>query len=276
MRTHGLKAICLSLMAAIGLMAFTATAQAAELELRSRHQAILLNSGTFLKTGTVTPAVGKQLGTFILRIPGKNTELRCEIGTVSEASAENETDTKKNPAGEELTEASSSGLSAMGKGKIQFSKCKVFVESTGLENAACTKAFNENNGEKIGSEAAPSAKVLLLFLLHFHKSTIAPVLESLRWLVRLSPHAGFPFTKLKFGGTCSLPEKVEVTGNATTLVPTTDATKQKVKFDTGTAEGQTWNSEAEAKLKFGANEAFIKGEVEVELLAIGGATWGVM
>ncbi len=276
MRTHGRKALGLVLMAALGLMAFSATAQAAELVLIRRHLALLLNSGTVLGTGTTTTASGKQIGTAILKIPGKNAEIRCETGTVSEASAENVTDTQEGPEITKLTEKSASGLSATGKGKIQFSKCKVFTESTGVELAACTKAFNENNEEKIGSEAAPSAKVLLLFLLHFHKSTIAPVLESLRWLVRLSPHAGFPFTKLKFGGTCSLPEKVEVTGNATTLVPTTDATKQKVKFDTGTAEGQTWNSEAEAKLKFGANEAFIKGEVEVELLAIGGATWGVM
>ncbi len=275
MRTHGLKAICLSLMAAIGLMAFTATAQAAELELRSRHQAILLNSGTFLKTGTVTPAVGKQLGTFILRIPGKNTELRCEIGTVSEASAENETDTKKNPAGEELTEASSSGLSAMGKGKIQFSKCKVFVESTGLENAACTKAFNENNGEKIGSEAAPSAKVLVLFLLHFHRSTIAgEVLEHHVWIVRDTPLAGTAFTTLKFGGTCSLPEKVEITGSVATEVPTTDAAVQTVKFDGASAAGKAVTKDAKTLLKFGANEAFIKGEIELELA--GKPVFGVM
>src|SRR6476620_12325320 len=162
MRTYGLKAIGLSLMAVIGLMAFTATAQAAEeLTLKSRHLAILVNSGTVLSAGTTTGVAGKQVGTAILKVPAKNSEIRCETGAVTEASVENETDTKKNPEGEELTESSESKLAAIGKRKIQFSKCKVFQESTGKEIVACTKAFNENNPEKIGSEAAPSAKVLV-------------------------------------------------------------------------------------------------------------------
>jgi hypothetical protein len=277
MRTHGLKAIGLTLLAAIGMMAFTASAQAAEeLTLKSRHLAILLNSGTFLKTETVTTATGKQIGTAILKIPGKNSEIRCETGTVSEASAENETDTKKNPAGEELKEISASGTSAMGKGKIQFSKCKVFSESAGTELAACTKAFNENNPEKIGSEAAPSAKVLVLFFLHLHKSTIAgEVLEHHIWIVRLTPLAGTAFTTLKFGGTCALPEKVEVTGSASTEVPQTDAVIQKASFDGASAAGKAVSKDANTKLNFGANEAFIKGEIEVELQT-GGVPWGVM
>jgi hypothetical protein len=271
-------------MAAIGLMAFSATAQAAEeLTLRSRHLAILLNSGTFLKTGTVTGASGTQVGTAILKIPGKNSEIRCEKGATTEASVENEADTKKNPEGEELTEASSNGQSAMGKGKIEFSKCKVFEESTGKELTACTTAFNANNPEfkevEGKREATPSAKVLLLLFLHFHKSTIAgEVLEHHIWIVRLTPLGAvtFPatFTTLKFGGTCSLPETVKVTGNAATEVSNTDAVIQKGVFDTASAAGKAIAKDAKTKLNFGANEAFLKGEIEVELA--GGVTWGSM
>lgn len=268
--------IGLTLLAAIVLMALTATAQAAEeLVLKRRHLAWLIG-GTFQTNGTARTATGTQVGTAILKIPAKNAEIRCEKGSTSEASIENEADTKKNPEGEELSEASSSGQSAMGKGKIQFSKCKVFDEKAGTELAACTKAFNENNVEKIGSEAAPSAKVLILFFLHFHKSTIAgEVLEKHMWLVRLTPLGGGTlFTKLKFGGTCSLPENVEVTGSVTTEVPSTDAVIQTVKFDTATAEGKLWSKEANTLLKFGANEAFIKGEIEAQLE--GAPSWGVM
>jgi hypothetical protein len=271
MRTYGLKTIVLSLVAAIGLMAFTATAQATEeLTLKSRHLAILLNSGTVLGIGTTTAVAGKQVGTAILKVPGKNSEIRCEAGAVTEASVENETDTKKNPEGEELTEASESKRAAMGKGKIEFSKCKVFAESTGLELAACTKAFNENNPEgKVVEgkrEATPSAKVLVLALLHLHISTIAgEVLEHDISIVRLTPLSGIFFTKLKFGGTCSLPETVEVKGSIATEISQTDAAVQKMSFDGATVAGKAATKDAKTKLSFGANEAFVKGEIEIEL-----------
>jgi hypothetical protein len=277
MRRHGLKAIGLTLMAAIGLMALTASAQAAEeLTLKSRHTAILLNSGTFLKAGIETREIGKMVGTAILKIPGKNVEIRCEKGEVSEATVTNEADTKKNPEGEELTEGSISGLATMGKNKIQISKCKVFTESTGTEIAPCTKAFNENNPEKSGGEAAPTIKALLLGFLHFHKSTIAgEVLEHDIAIERLTPlGGGTTFTKLKFGGTCSLPESVEVKGSVATEVPTTDAVKQKAVFDGASAAGKAVSKDANTKLLFGASEAFIKGEIEAELE--GSPIWGGM
>ena len=281
MRTYGLKAIGLSLMAVIGLMALTATAQAAEeLTLKSRHLGILLNSGTVLSAGTTTGVTGKQVGTVILKVPGKNSEIRCERGAITEASVENETDTKKNPEGEELTEASESKLAAMGKGKVEFSKCKVFAESTGTELVACTKAFNKNNAEfkevEGVREAAPSAKVLILTFLHSHQSTTAgEVLEHDISIVRLTPLGGGTlFTKLIFGETCSLPENVEVKGSVATEIPTTDAVKQKVNFDGASATGKAVAKDAKTKLSFGANEAFLKGEIELELA--GGPNWGVM
>jgi hypothetical protein len=285
MRTHGLKAIGLSLVAAIGLMAFTATAQAAEeLILKSRHEILLLNSGGTIPTnGVSTTVIGRQVGTAILKIPGKNSEIRCEKGAVTEASIENEADTKKNPEGEELTEKSESGNAAMGKGKIEFSKCKVFEESSGKELTACTTEFNKNNpeGKEVEGkrEATPSAKVLILDFLHFHKSTIAgEVLERHYLIIRITPLGAvtFPalFTKLKFGGLCALPENVEVKGNVAAEFPQTDAKVQKVAFDGASAAGKAISKDAKTKLTFGANEAFIKGEVEAELT--GEPVWGLM
>ena len=155
----------------------------------------------------------------------------------------------------------------MGSGRLGFSKCKVFTESTGVELAACTKAFNENNGEKTGGEATPSAKVLALAFLHFHKSTIAgEVLEHHYYIGRLTPlGGGVLFTKLTFGGTCSLPENVEVKGSLATEIPKTEAKVQTVNFDTATAAGKVVTKDAKTKLSFGANEAFIKGTIELEL-----------
>jgi hypothetical protein len=280
MRTRRLKAIGLSLVAAIGLMAVTATAQAAEeLTLKSRHLAILLNSGTFLGVGTPQTVAGRQVGTVSLKTPSKNYEIKCEKSTVTEGSVENETDTKKNPEGEELTEASESKLSAMGKGKIEFSKCKVFSESTGTELVACTTAFNANNPEfkevEGKREATPSAKVLVLLFLHFHKSTIpGEILESNRYIIRLTPLGGGIFVKLKFGGTCTLFENLEISGSVATEISLTDAVQQKVTFDGASAAGKSVTKDAKTKLRFGANELFFKGEVEFELA--GAPSFGAM
>jgi hypothetical protein len=258
-------------MAVIGLMACTATAQAAEeLTLRSRHLAILLNSGTYLPVAVVQGASGGQIGTVILKIPAKNSEIRCEKGTTAEAHAKNDFDTKVNPEGESLTEESASESSAMGEAKVEFSKCKVFTESTGKELTACTTEFNKNN-------PAPFARVLILTFLHFHKSTIfTEVLEHDIYIMRLTPLGGGTlFTTLKFGGTCSLPETIKVEGSVATEIPITDAKVQKVKFDGASAAGKAVTKEAKTKLSFGASEAFVKGEFEIGLQTEG-APWGVM
>lgn len=275
MRTYRLRIVVLPLMAAIGLMTFAATAQAAEeLTLISRHLAILLRvengekeiENPFLEIINRPKASAAQVGSAILKIPSKNSEIRCEKATSSEGEVGNEFDTKLNPAGEELTAESESKLSAMGQIKIQFSKCKVFAEN-GAEIGACTKAFNEKNPEKIELEAAPSIKALILTFLHFHKSTIlGEVLEHHIYIVRLTPLGGGTlFTTLKFGGTCALPEIAKITGSAATETSNTDAVKQAVSFDGATTAGQAVSKDAKTKLFFGANEAFIKSTFEFEL-----------
>jgi len=103
MRTNGLKILGLAMMVALGLMAFSAVGAQAALVLR--HTAILLNAtekeaGKVLEAGKPKEATGEQEGTAILKIPAKNSEIRCEKGAVSEASVENETDTKKKSVGQ--------------------------------------------------------------------------------------------------------------------------------------------------------------------------------
>lgn len=283
MRIYGLKTSSLFLIAAIGLMTFAATAQAAtELSLASRHQAILLNSGTFLPAGTKTPAFGKQVGSAILKVPAKNAEINCEKSAVTEALVENETDTKKNPEGKELTKGSTSGLSAMGQGKIEFSKCRVFAEiPIGTELKACTTEFNKNNLEfkEVGGsrEATPSAKVLALTFFHFHKSTIGGELEEETTTIgRFTPLKGTLFTKLKFGGVCALPENVEVNGNVADEILKSDSVEQPLIFETASIPGKEISKKAETKLSFGANEAFFSDILVFELKGSPSPNWGAM
>jgi hypothetical protein len=58
--------------------------------------------------------------------------------------------------------------------------------------------------------------------------------------------------------------------------PEVDAVKMKGVVDTG-GSGKQLQEAAKAKLLFGANEAFIKGNGYVELTGAGkGSVWGVM
>ncbi len=276
MRTHGRKALGLVLMAALGLMAFSATAQAA---LSSRHTAILLG-GTYLKAGESKTLTGRQTSaTGVLSIPAKNTEIVCKKGEVVEATAKNETDTKKNPEGKELTEGSLSGLQGMSEGVVEFSECVVNTlklnekgEKTELkESAPCTKAFNEKNKNPGGVAGRPRASGLILTYLHLSATGVHTL------IVRVTQLVGKPFSTLEFGGTCSLPEKVEVTGSIAGEISSgseVDVKEVPVNIESETAKGKAVSAIAETKLNFGASEAFLEGKAVAELTGV--ASWGVM
>jgi hypothetical protein len=268
MQKHGLRVIGLMMMTAIGLMAFTASAQAA-LELELYHLTILLG-GIRLEKGKTETFTGKQVGTGVLKIPAKNSEIRCEAGKILKGTAE----VGEDPGVEGGTK-SSSGLSTTGKGEIEFEKCKVFEESSGKELGPCTKAFNEHNN--LGK---PIATFDFLFLLHRHTS---PELNLHLLIWRFSSLEGIPFSKLEFGGTCSLPAKVEVTGSVageTAGESETDGVTKEVEFDSGLAAPSMAASDqevAKTALKFGANPAFIKAKATAELTGAGaGKAWGLM
>jgi len=165
----------------------------------------------------------------------------------------------------------------MGKGSIEFSSCKVFEETTGKELAACTKVFNEKNKNVKGEAGRPSAKVLVLTLLHW-KETANLTTHFL--LVRLTPLAGptEPFTTLEFGGTCGLPEKPiikgSVTGEVAFPMPYIDGKKVKANFETATTFGKELSTVAETELLFGANPSFITGKISAEIVGV--EKWGVM
>lgn len=278
MKRHGLRALGLAFMATLALMAFGAAAAQATLILR--HTAILLNAtekeaGKVLEAGKAKTATGALEGTAILKVPSKSLELRCQEGAVSEVSIENESDTKKNPEGKELLSASESGLAAMGKGKVEFSKCGVFI--AGVESAACTKAFNEHNKNAKGEGGHPSAKFLALTLLHFKE---VGNLTTHFLLVRITPLSGpaEPFTVLEFGGTCSMPEKLiiggSLAGEVSFPMPYIDGKTVSIKFESESAFGKELNTNAEAKMLQGANEAFITSKDSAEIVGV--EKWGVM
>jgi hypothetical protein len=276
LRKAGFGLIVVAVLSLAAVMA--STAQAAEgLELKLYHLALLLK-GTFLKQGQAETLTGEQEETTVLKIPAKNFELRCATSQINEASLKNEVDPgvthivkeKKEEKEVEIKieEKSPSGLSAEGSGKRTFGSCKVFTESTGIENVPCTKALNEHN-----NAGKPVSVFDFLFLLHD-----SPEQKTHFWMAILKSLPAIPFTTLEFGGTCSLPEKVKIEGSVAIQIsnPEVDAVKMKGVVDTG-GSGKQLQEAAKAKLLFGANEAFIKGNGYVELTGAGkGSVWGVM
>jgi hypothetical protein len=278
MRKHGLRIIGLALMAALGLMAFTAVAAQAEtLELRLYHLALLQENKNFRANGVSEELIGAQESEIRLKVPAKKYEIRCATAKVLKGThIENVPD-----AAEGGREKSPSEKSAEGKGEIQFESCTIFVENTTTKvyekSEPCTKAFNEaehNNGGK------PIAVFDFLFLLHSHVST---PLNSHFWFAVFRSLPEVSFMTLKFGGTCSLPKETKITGKVAAELPApaveTDAAKLKAVFESETGNGKTLNElpNVEAKLLYGESPAFLVGKGYAELAgAEAGKAWGVM
>jgi hypothetical protein len=264
MRKQGLRIIGLALMAALGLMAFTAVAAQAE-TLIAYHLAIL-QGGVFRANGVAEELKGEKESEGVFKVPAKNFEIKCENGKVlAGTSVENVADVAEGG----MTK-SPSEKKAEGKGEIQFDTCNVFVG--GAKSEPCTKAFNEHNN--LGK---PIAKFDFLYLLH----EIVGVHHFWFAIFRSLPEK--PFTTLEFGGLCSLPKTTTVTGSVAAELPApaveSDAAKLKANFESETAKGKEYNELAgvKAELLYGLSPAYLTGKAYAELAgAQAGKAWGVM
>jgi hypothetical protein len=276
MRKHGLKALVLAVVAALGLMAFSAVAQAANLELGDNPESgeagfFLKKSGTQFPTGLTTQAVnGKQIGSSKLLIPGKSAEIVCSEVEVTAASVSNEYENWK---------TATMAKGGHGHGTLLFKGCKVQEinaagELTGKELTKCTEELNKATSPAGAHHI--TANVLLLVKKHENVTyLVAEPLIASKAQAEENEKLTSAFSKLTFGGNCSLPEKVNITGAASVAAPTVDALKPVLKVDTFSAAGKALQTLLGTKLKFGANEAFIQGEAETELVG-GTEAWGSM
>ncbi|HEY6550457.1 MAG TPA: hypothetical protein VIY71_04575 [Solirubrobacterales bacterium] len=272
MHKYGLRILGLAIMAAIGLMAFSASAAlAVNLELGDKFYSndepageFLVNSGTLSPTLLATQAVaGKQLGSGRLAIPGKSAEIVCAKGEITTGSVSNEYEdfiAKKMATG------------GHGSGTVQFKECK--TEEINPTTHELTKKTLTNcvpNVETTPGEV--TANVLLLVKKH-EKVTYLLAVPKVTSEASAKENEALTaaFTTMKFGPLCSLPPTVKITGSLTVKAPVADAIKPILKIDSLTKTDQELIG---AKLKFGANEAFIQAEAEAELVGKN-VPWGAM
>jgi hypothetical protein len=266
-------------MAALGLMAFSATAAlAVNLELGDKFYSgeagkFLINTGTASPKGLTTQEVfGKQIGSGKLLIPGKSAEIVCEKGEVVNNAA-----VKSVIANEYenfLTAAMAVG--GHGSGTMRFTECRteeinsVTGELTGVKLTKCVPNFLATPGEI-------TANFLLLVKKH----------EGLTYLLvvpKVTSHATAEanekltsaFTTIKFNEeTCSLPPTVNVTGSLVTRAPALDGVLPRPAINSFSVAGKMEQALLGAKLKFGANEAFVEAKAEAELVGKV-VPWGAM
>ena len=257
MRKHGLSSLVLVLMAALALMAFGASAAQATLT----PGFWLLKSGTKL-AGTETIG-GETTEEVKFKIEAKNTEIRCQVGKITEGSIDNSTEAELE---------GKKGLIGHGLIFILILFCGIFILSTGEENKACTEALG-GPMEKGESEASLLARrhitFHILWLIHRHTNGKAYII--------FEPTFGKPFTTLTFGAECSLPEKIELTGKIAVEAPATDSVKQTLSIDTGNEPGKGIQTLLGAGLNFGKSPMIIKGSSFIELTGANkGVTFGAM
>lgn len=282
MRKHGLKALVLTVMAALGLMAFSASsALAANLNIIDEPETtevgkFLIKSGTENPTGLTTETIaGTSTKEGRLLIPGKSSEIDCASGKLTSGVVANEYENFK-------TATMKKG--GHGKGTVLFENCKVFKTTAegikGEEIAACTNVLNGAT-----SPHNVTAKGLLRVAKHEGATylVVEPEITS-KANAEENEKLTSAFTTLKFGGTCSLPESVKVTGGIVAKPAAADANKPVIalvktwEVAAGVAKRSTEQVLLGAILKFGANEAFIEAkEIVTELTGAGNALlWGAM
>jgi hypothetical protein len=267
-------------MAALSLMALSVTAAQAAENLEwgdkpgSGEPGEFLVGGTLSPTGLTTQAVAANLvaGTSSkLLIPKKAAEIVCNKFTLSNATIANEYEDWLLPGMKK---------GGHGKGDVLFEECSVFKinETTGAlegELKSCTENLN------VASSPAGKHHVTVtggLLLIRKHEGTTYLVIEpGINSKADDEAVAALTkaFTTIKEGGTCALPESAPITGGFVAKVPVADAIKPKVAVDTFSAAGKAEQTLLGMKLKYGANEAFIQGEVETELVGKNVA-WGSM
>lgn len=293
MRKHGLKALVLTVMAALGLMAFSASSALAATTLKVIMEPQTSVVGSFLiNNGTKTPAglthetvaaESKLQGRLI--IPARGAEVDCTNAKLNGS-----------PFIQNEYEDWGLGTPAMkagghGVGEATFTGCKVFASSAegvkGAEQAACS-AVVKSEGQAVGTVVAKG-------LLRVVRHPEGPNEETPQAYIVLEPEVTSAatakqntellskFTKLVFGGTCSLPASADIHGGIVAKAPTADANKPSLSV-------KSWKVEAAkavlsdeqkllgAELTFGANPAFIEANSVIAELtgANKAASWGAM
>jgi hypothetical protein len=267
------KALGLTLSSALMALALMASvAQAATLELGDKPESgepgFFLSGGTERPTGLTKETIAEKVTGIRILIPGKASEIVCEEGKITEGFIENEYESyttgtmKKGGHGHKI---------------VIYLGCKVFkinLTTGALEGelSKCTEELNKASGNKL--------TFIYLILIKVHFPDVYWLLLPLYITKAQEEEAEkltLPFTTLKFGGTCSLPETVKITGSLAIKAPSVDANKSKVSVNTFSAAGKEEQALLGTKLKFGASEAFVAGEGEIELTGTGKAlSWGVM
>jgi hypothetical protein len=276
MRTHALKILGPVPLAVVGLLVFAASsAQAVNLslgtEIESGEPGFFLSKGTERPTGLTTETIGEKIGSIRLLIPAKSAEIDCEEGKLTEGFIENE---------HESWISGSMKKGAHGHKTVLFLGCRVFSSNAkgekGAELKSCTEVLN--SASSLPASHHITIKSLIFIWRHppFIYFLLLPLIAS-KAQAEEAKASTLPFTTLSFGGFCALPEKVNLTGSIAIQAPATDAVKPKLSVNTFSAEGKAVQAELGAKFKFGASEAFVSGEGELELTGSGaGLEWGVM
>jgi hypothetical protein len=282
MRKHGLKSLGPAVMAALGLLAFSASAaSAAELNVimepaTSVPGFFLANTGTERPTGLTHETIGGTGpgGRFI--IPAKSAEIDCpEWTSLTAPFLEDEYEDWMIPGMKK---------GGHGSGEVAMSSCKVFATNAegvkGAELAACSSALN-------GGTHKITAKALFRVVRHEGASFSTYVVLEPEITSKASAEANIAltskFTTITFGGTCSLPATIEIHGGVVAKAPAADAVKPELSAKTWEVSAGKAVLSAEqkllgAQLTFGANPAFAEANnIKAELTGTGSALpWGAM
>lgn len=241
MSKHALKTLGLSLMMALGLMAFAVgSAQAENLTPASRIHGKILILGKELKA-TVT---GVAETTGVLLVPSLGIEISCPTFTVIEGVV--------------------NGTAAIGHGVgvVLFEGCQVFPIEKVLP-------FNLTSKEPLpclpldsvtGKDGHIRAQALLLVALHENKD----------YLIAEPLNLAGPLSTIKFSEKtgCPIPLKQEVTGEIAFLINTGDLHNGGVAVKQILISGGDHKLLQELfgiKLLYGINEAFIDGSANLSL-----------
>jgi hypothetical protein len=207
---------------------------------------------------TVETVAGRQIGTALFLIPAKGAEISCAKGVTTEGFIENEYENFK-------TGAMSKG--AHGQGTAVAEECKVNSinakgEATG-ELKSCSEVLDGGSRKVIGQG---------LGLIKRHEGLTYGILVpriSSKASAEEAENLTLPFTTLTFGGTCSLPATINITGSVGEVAPKLDAVKPKQSVNTFSEAGKKEQELLGTKLNFGSSPAFIAGEGEAELTGTG-------
>lgn len=289
MRRHKLKALGLAVMAVLGLVAVTASqALGAELNVimepaTSIPGIFLINNGTEAPKGSTQETIAASGPGGRLIIPAKSAEIDC----TAESLTGSPTPFIENEYKDWSLAIPGPKVGGHGAAEATMTGCKVFNTSAegvkGAEIAACT-AVVKSEGRAVGTI---TVKGLLRVVRH-------PEGEVKKAFVVLEPEVTSAatskentelkskFTKLVFGGTCSLPATVDLHGAIVIKAPTADAPEPELSVKSWEVSGGKAVLSAEQKLlgaalTFDKFPAFIEANnTNAKLTGTSSASWGVM